>query len=606
MILQALQDYYQRKVNESDIALFGFESKEIPFIIHLNQDGTFRSLEDTREYQGKKLVGKIYLVPKSQNRQGVKAYQKPNLLWDHYGFILSYAKRDKPKVQAKEKDIQTAKLQHEYFSNQVIELSKSHSESLSLQAVAKFMRSSDFDAVFEHPRWSDCAAIQGCNMTFHIDGDTYPIVYDPVVIKYVKSNPSSDEENQVVSICLVSGELNTIERLHPPVAGVTAKPTPLAAINDGVSPAFSSFGKSQGYNFPVGQQASFAYTTALTHLLRKESRQKVLVGDATTVFWAVRKTNFEEQVSFFFNPPSDDPNIGTQAVKALYESIQYGQLSADDAENTFYILGLTPNSARISVRFWEAATVKQLKKRIFQHFKDIEIIHADNQLPHLPLFRLLLSIATLHKADNIPPNLAGDSIRSILTGLPYPQTLLSAAIRRNRAEQYVSYERAALIKACINRQTRSRHPDIKEELLVSLDIENTNPGYRLGRLFATLEKIQEEANPGLNATIRDRYYGAASANPVTVFATLLKLKNHHLSKMESRGRAVNLEKLLGQIIDGMDSDKPFPSTLRLEDQGRFAVGYYHQRQDFFKKREKTTETESTQPEIEIGAQGELL
>jgi CRISPR-associated protein Csd1 len=196
------------------------------------------------------------------------------------------------------------------------------------------------------------------------------------------------------------------------------------------------------------------------------------------------------------------------------------------------------------------------------------------------LFRLLVSVATQGKADNIPPNLGGELVRSVLSDLPYPQTLLAAAVRRIRAEHEITYARAALIKACINRARRYANPELKEELKMSLDEGNRNVGYRLGRLFAVLEKIQEEANPGINATIRDRYYGAAASNPVTVFSTLLRLKNHHVAKLENRGRAVNLEKRIGEIMDGIGD---FPAQLSLTDQGRFAIGYYHQRQDFFKK-----------------------
>jgi len=180
-------------------------------------------------------------------------------------------------------------------------------------------------------------------------------------------------------------------------------------------------------------------------------------------------------------------------------------------------------------------------------------------------------------------------MRAILSGLPYPETLLSSAIRRIRAERLVNYPRAALIKACINRRTRTDNPLIEEELHVSLDLTNTNVGYRLGRLFAALEKVQEDASPGLNATIRDRYYGAASSTPVTVFSTLLKLNKHHLAKIENRGRAVNLEKLIGEIADGLDGIMGFPNHLSIADQGRFAIGYYHQNQAFYAKKSEASE-----------------
>ena len=223
--------------------------------------------------------------------------------------------------------------------------------------------------------------------------------------------------------------------------------------------------------------------------------------------------------------------------------------------------------------------------RIRQHFDDLAIDRSPRDPPYLSLFRLLLSVATQGKADNIPPNLGGDLMRSILMDLPYPQTLLAAAVRRVRAENdevHVSALRTprCMIKACIDRATRHANSQMKEELTMSLDEGNANIGYRLGRLFAVLEKIQEEANPGINATIRDRYYGAAASNPVTVFSTLLKLKNHHLSKLENRGRAVNLEKRIGEIMEGLHD---FPAQLPLADQGRFAIGYYHQRRIFSRK-----------------------
>jgi len=227
--------------------------------------------------------------------------------------------------------------------------------------------------------------------------------------------------------------------------------------------------------------------------------------------------------------------------------------------------------------------VAEMSARIRQHFEDLKISHASFEKPYLSLFRLLKSIATQEDSKNIPPNLAGEFMRAILAGLPYPQTLLQAAVRRIRAEREVTYHRAALIKACLNRQARYS-PSQEKEIAVSLDDSNTNPGYRIGRLFSALEKIQEEASPGLNATIRDRFYGAASSSPVTVFA---KLKNHHLAKLEE-GRKRYFEKLIGQIMSVIND---FPAHLSLADQGRFAIGYYHQRQAFFTKSESTTKGE---------------
>jgi CRISPR-associated protein Csd1 len=243
-------------------------------------------------------------------------------------------------------------------------------------------------------------------------------------------------------------------------------------------------------------------------------------------------------------------------------------------------LGLSPNAARISVRFWHAAPLSEIAARVRDWFGDIEMTRGPSDPEFPSLFRLLTACAAQNKAENVPPTLGGDIMRAILTGGTFPMSWLNAAIQRSRAEQRVTYLRAAGIRACLNRYGRNYGKD--EEFRPMLDPDNSNVSYRLGRLFATLEKIQEEANPGLNATIRERYYGAASSTPVAVFTTLLRLKNHHIAKLDNRGRATNFEKLITEIV-GAISD--FPAHLALPDQGRFALGYYHQRQEFFKKSE---------------------
>jgi CRISPR-associated protein Csd1 len=252
-----------------------------------------------------------------------------------------------------------------------------------------------------------------------------------------------------------------------------------------------------------------------------------------------------------------------------------------DPNTRFFVLGLAPNAARIAVRFWYAGTVGEVAANISAHFDDLEIVAPPKWSPYLSLRTLLRGIALQGDLENVPPNLAGDFMKAILTGTPYPRTLLAGALRRVRAERDVTYPRAALVKAVLARETRY-YGSLEKEVGMSLDGSTTNVGYCLGRLFAVLEKAQEEASPGINATIRDRFYGAASATPVAAFPHLLKLKNHHLAKLENRGRAVNLERLIGEIMDGVSD---FPAHLSLQDQGRFAVGYYHQRQDLFKKRE---------------------
>ena len=586
MILQALQEYYNRKLDEQDpdIAPFGFQQQPLPFIIEVGVEGNLVQLRNTYEGSGKNKTIKQFLVPQGMKKTSGIA---TNLLWDNAEYVLGIISKGKP---------ERVKDQHQAFIDKIYALPHFLQEDAGIKAVLAFLDGLDLAALEKLDVWEELQT--NPNMSFRLSGDKYLVCQRPALIRYLQQTGGDDPVQD--GLCLLTGEEAEIERLHTSIRGVWGAQTAGANIVSFNLDAFNSFGKKQGANAPVSKQAAFAYTTGLNHLLRKGSPQRMQVGDASTVFWAEKASDFEIQFSSFFSdPPKDEPDKGTKAVKSLYDSIHHGLLNSDEGKQRFHILGLAPNAARIAIRFWEIATIAEMAQRIAQHFDDLTIVHGEKTLPHLPLFRLLLSIATQHKADNIPPNLAGDTIRSILTGLPYPQTLLSAAVRRNRAEQYVSYERAALLKACLNR-------NVKEGLQVSLDTKNIKPGYLLGQLFAVLEKIQEEANPGINATIRDRYYGAASANPVTVFATLLKLKNHHLSKLNDKKRTIYFETLLGRIMDGLDSQRPFPSTLKLEDQGLFAVGYYHQRQDFFKKREKTAEIETTQPELKLGAQGELL
>lgn len=570
MILQALNDYYQRKTRlpDSDLAPPGFERKPIPFVVVLTAEGNFSGLQDTREGEGKNRVAKTFVVPQTVKRSsGVAA----NLLWDNPGYVFGMDTKGKP---------ERAREQHLAFVAAIRERLGEAGDG-GTRAVLAFLERGDFEKVFAHSLWPEILE-NGANLTFRLEGDLCTVCERDAVVKALSS--SGPGEGVETSLCLVSGEADVIERLHPSVKGVWGAQSSGANIVSFNLDAFSSYGKLQGANAPVGKAAAFAYTTALNHLLAKGSKQRMQVGDASAVFWAEKPGHPMEEMfpGFFSEPAKDDPDRGTQAVAAWLAAPKTGTDSFEDDGTRFYVLGLAPNAARISVRFWLVKTVGELAANVRRHFDDLRIVHAPHEPETLSLFRLLVSTATLGKAENIPPNLGGDLMRSVIESLPYPQTLLSGAIRRIRAEREITYARASIIKACINRYSG------REELKVSLDENNTNAAYRLGRLFAVLERIQERASPNLNATIRDRYYGAASGTPVTVFSTLLKLKNHHIAKLESKGEAVNLEKLIGQIMDGIAD---FPAHLSLQDQGRFAIGYYHQRQAFFTKTDKSEQGE---------------
>lgn len=576
MILQALNDYYRRKQADphpkNRLPAFGLEEKEIPFILEIDAEGGLVNLADTRSGEGKKKTAQRFLVPQSVKKtSGVAA----NLLWDSAEYVLGVDTKGKPERVAEQR---TA------FRARIEALPESLREDAGVRSVLAFLAATPLDLLASLPIWPDILAANPV-MSFRLHGDLDLICQRPAVAAVCLERSGA---NQPDGVCLLSGQSAVIERLHPAIKGVWGAQTSGANIVSFNLDAFNSYGKSQGTNAPLGRAAVFAYTTALNHLLARDSRQRIQVGDASTVFWAEESHDLETALpDLFGEPPKDNPAKGADAVRALYAAVQSGQFAVGHADTRFHVLGLAPNAARIAIRFWETATAMELARRIRQHFEDIRLVHASYEPEYLSLFRLLTGVALLGKADNIPPNLGGEVLRAILEGLPYPVRFLNLAVQRCRAEQKPSYARAAVIKACLNRAIRTRNAN-EREYLSMLDPANPYPAYRLGRLFAVLEKIQEEASPGLNATIRDRYYGAASSTPGSVFTTLLRLKNHHLGKL-NKGRAVQMEKLIGEIMEGLTD---IPRQLPLPDQGRFALGYYHQRHTFFTKSEITNQEES--------------
>lgn len=575
MILQALQHYYERK--KHDLAPEGFQEIKIPFVIVLDTDGHFVQLENTQQDR----QAQVFTVPRAENRSGTRAWIKPNLLWDHYGFVLGVPKEES------EKDREAAAKQHGMFIRRVVLTARLLPQEHGIHAVVKFLERGDFSNVLADQKWPDCLRIKGGNLSFKIAGEPYLVCEDPKLEPYVEwanEDEKAPKKTVVNGVCLVTGEFAEIQVLHPAIGNVGQKPVPLAAINSNENPAFASFGKMQGLNFPISKKAAFAYATALRDLLRQGSRQKFRIGDTVFIFWAEKSSGQKFELDFLELLNSDDPASGAIKVQSLFQSIQRGLPITDDDSQRFYVLGLTsPNPGRIAIRSWDVNTVSEVGRKIAAHFAAVEIV---GPRPYQPLWQLINCVALNEEPKHLPPHLAADAFRSVLDGLPYPVTLMQNCLRRIRAEvakkdqktgklrQNVTFPRAALLKAYLIRNLTD------QEITVSLNLKNTSPGYRLGRLFAALERAQERAQGNLNASIRERYYGAFSSTPVTVLPTLLKLKNHHLAKFPNRGEAVNMEKLFAEIIDGVAD---VPSHLSLPEQARFAVGYYHQRQSFFTK-----------------------
>jgi len=528
-------------------------------------------------------------VPQGEKKtSGIKA----NLLWDSAEYVIDLARErkgggDKTAAQA--------------YRERIDELPADVLHDPGIAAVRLALGRNDWTALHAHPAWSEIAESNPV-LTFALATDRGQLVCQrPAVVRAALQVPASVSTRW----CLVDGRHGPIARLHPSIKGVRGAQTSGANIVSFNARAFESYGKTerQGENAPVGERATFAYTTALNALLARDSPNRIQVADATTIVWADRDTGADADFAALFG--GDDPDAHVEAVRKRLEGIQGGTIGADDSGLQFFVLGLAPNASRIAVRFWLREPFERLGPRVLQHFDDLRIVHAPQQPTTPSMFRLLTAIAAQSKADNIPPRLAGEWMRAILEGMPYPSALLNAAVSRCRAEQAttdrsgnVTHLRAAILKACVNRAYRHKHglPNDFQFIRKDLDVTQTDPAYRLGRLFAVLERIQSRAQPGLNATIRDRYYGAASSTPGTVFPTLLRLKNAHLKKL-SDGEATHFERLVGEVLGSVERPAltSFPRQLDLHAQGLFALGYYQQRQSFFTPKSESANGAETTP-----------
>ena len=432
MILQALNDYYHRKCDDPDPAqrlpAFGLEQKEIPFLVEITRHGELVQLVDTRTLNGKKKVGQTFRVPQGAKKtSGVAA----NLLWDTLEYMLGVDTKGKPQRVAE---------QHALFVTRIKALPQGARDDDGIKAVLGFLERLNLTQLEAQPAWAEALEANAV-MSFRLHGDVDLVCQRPEVVK-AALNMASDAD-EPVAMCLVTGDSAPVQRLHTAIKGVWGAQTSGANVVSFNARAFESYGKTerQGENAPVSQAAAFAYTTALNYLLRKDSSQRIQVGDASTVFWADRDSEFESAAANIFGEsPKDDPDRGARAVQALFEAMQSGKLGGLDDDNRFHVLGLAPNAARISVRFYHCLPLRDLAVRILQHFKDLELARGPNDAQYPSLFRLLAAVAVQNKADNIPPNLGGAIVDAVFTGsdVPYPSLWLNAAVGRCRAEQTVN------------------------------------------------------------------------------------------------------------------------------------------------------------------------
>lgn len=609
MILQSLNRYYERAEN---MPHEGWVRRGVDYVLVLDQHGTCVAIESIGEPKKNKLIPRDVLVPAigKQVLKHTNSGNDANLLWDNASFVFGTGNKGAGKLNA-------------FISTLRDWLGEVTDPGLT--AVVTFCErvkdSSDVvPALVERFGFKDDFDKRDPVLVFRLTTDVEYVHFRPAVRSaYETKLGANGADGLPIGNCLVSGKQDVPLALNESVIkGVWGGQPAGCNIVSFNARAFESYGKKDrnGENAPISASASFSYTTALNHLLA--SQQRTQIGDASTVFWAEEPHDLEAMVpNLFGEPKKDDPNAGTAALQKLYSAVHTGKFAVGKSDDRFHVLGLAPNAARISIRFWETEPAIVLAKRIAKHFDDIQITHADFDREHLPL-PALLKASSRRKSDgsyDIPPRLGGDVLHTIMAGenLPFPAEWLGQTLQRCRADQakknattgkpvrHVNYERAAIIKACINRNIRWKQLSEKG-MTVGLDKNCKDLAYRLGRLFVTYERIQEiSAERELNRSILAAYYGAAMTTPRVVFPRLMRLNQHHMRDLRRRNPGIHVyfDKLLQEIGDGIPAPGSLPATMNLENQGKFTIGYYHQRQEFYasKSNSEADETiESTEGE----------
>ena len=546
--------------------MLGFSREKLHFALVLDKNGKLVRVCDIRVERKNKMMPRSGIVPSCMKKRASGI--DPNYMWDNTGYVLGRDNKNNPD-RTKECHLAFVRQQHEIGDD---------IDDPGMKAVLMYLDNWRPDDAEKLDYWEDMI---GQNIVFQLEGEKCYIHDHPQIkkrwLEYILS------QEGLSSFCLVSGQRSSIARLHPSIKGVKGAQSSGAALSSFNAISFESYGKEQNYNAPISQEIAFAYTTALNYLLSWDSRQKIQLRDTTTVFWSEGSSHLEECLKGILDPSSLSEDL--TEIRSYLEALSSGGHHGDSgsSKDRFYVLGLSPNASRLSVRFWHVSSISEMESNLCWHFKDLSIIRSYKDDPEFPsLWQLLKETAPQGKTDNISPLLSGAVLQSIFTGALYPSSLLSAVLSRIRADQRINYLRAALIKAFLNRSYRIKKVEGKE-VSMSLNVEEKDVGYLLGRLFAVFEKAQKDALPDINTTIKDRFYGSASATPKVVFPQLFRLNQYHLQKSKY---GFVLDRLAGEIMQKISS---FPSHLSLESQGMFALGYYHQKQALYQKKEKEEE-----------------
>lgn len=594
MILNSLNSLYDRLADDPDyeIAKPGFSPQNISFHVVIKPNGSLLEVKDARlkDTKGKpRSVRQLIMGEAKPSGAGIN----PCLLWDNMAYMLGY-KKDDPKPERTQQSFEAFRDKHLALEKEI----NSSDFSIVCRFLENWSPEQASEHALEHPEIEEISTGFGL---FSIQGQTKPVNEQEEILQWWDTREI--ESDAPLSQCLITGESETpIARLHPKIKSVAGAQSAGASLVSFNASAYESYGKDQSFNAPVSEKAAFQYGTALNALLsgKQSGKHRIRIGDSTCLFWTDKKSLIEETFGIFSTEGSNAPQkaqdpLLRSKIESFLKLLQIGgepndELDLNPSETNFYLLGLAPNAARLSVRFFHRSSVAELLDNLRSHHHDISIVREWEETkgkrledPLYPAYWQLLS-QTARVSDEIPPLLGGSLMRAILQNTPYPEALLSAVIRRIRADRTINYLRAAIIKGVL---TRNHQLNIK----TMLDIENTEPAYLLGRLFAALEKTQQDALGDLNAGLRDKYYSSASATPASVFPRILRTYQHHLSKLSGGGKVVR-ERLIQDILSSIPSSG-FPFNFNLKSQGIFALGYYHQRKDFFTKKETSTEPQST-------------
>jgi CRISPR-associated protein Csd1 len=592
MILQSLSELYDRLKDDPSYNLPkpGFSPQKIAFKVVLKPDGSLFEIQDARKPNAK---GKLYtdIVQCFGSAKPPGAGINPCYLWDNQTYMLGRQPDEKPEGFGRQR--------YEGFRDQHLEL-EGEIDHPWFSSVCRFLENWNPEKINQWPVLDEVGPGFG---VFQLQGEPRLVHEHPEIEAWWinKQDQKEADSTQVVGQCLVSGEIGPIARLHPKIKGVSGGQAAGASIVSFNDSAYESLGKSQSYNSPVSEAAAMRYGAALNVLLAG-NRNRLRIGDATCVFWTEKPTVLEDVFGAYFDGGIESAVEGQdeglrQKLEAFLKALrkgrdEYAELAKDPDQTRFYLLGLSPNAARISVRFFHRSSLSEMLDHLRLHHSQIRIHRQEEQKgkrrpdPEFPTVWMMLK-ECVRSGDDIPPLLAGALTRSILEGTRYPEAIYTSILRRLHMERKVTYLKVALIKAIL---VRNHQQDIS----IMLDPDNTDPAYRLGRLFAVLEKTQADAG---NTGLRERFYSGASATPATVFPRILRTYTHHLAKLHT-GMKVNRERLMQEIVAPLSG---FPSNLGLVDQGQFAIGYYHQRQDLFTAKKKD-EPES-EPQTELNLEG---